>query len=67
METEREKVLPFVIGPHTSNVPSEVEQNSLEMACKELPTEPLAKVKYYFIWEIVISEYVLGNVIFTVV
>jgi hypothetical protein len=39
----------------------------LEMACKEMPTEPLAKVKYYFIWEIVISEYVLGNVIFTVV
>lgn len=49
METEREKLLPFVIGRHTSNALSEVEENGLEMACKGLPTEPLAKVKYYFI------------------
>jgi hypothetical protein len=48
METAREKVLPFVIGPHISNILSEAEQTTLEMACKELPTEPLAKVKYYF-------------------
>jgi hypothetical protein len=50
METEREKVLPFVICPHSSKILSEAEQNSLEMSCKELPTEPLAKVKYYFTW-----------------
>jgi hypothetical protein len=49
METEREKLLPFVIGPHTSTALSEVEENGLEMACKGLPTEPLAKVKYYII------------------
>jgi hypothetical protein len=49
METEKEKVLPFVMGPHTSNILSEAEQDTLETACKEEPTEPLAKVKYYFI------------------
>lgn len=49
METEREKVLPFVTGPHTSTILSQVEEDNLEMAYKEVPKEPLAKVIYYLI------------------
>lgn len=44
METEREKVLPFVTGPHASNILSQEEQDNLEVAYKEVPKEPLAKV-----------------------
>ncbi|XP_023704151.1 dynein regulatory complex subunit 2 isoform X2 [Cryptotermes secundus] len=43
METEREKVLPFVTSPHTSTILSQVEQDHLETAYKEVPKEPLAK------------------------
>lgn len=49
METEREKVLPFATGLHTSAILSQVEQDTLEMAYKEVPTEPLAKVIYYHV------------------
>jgi hypothetical protein len=49
METEREKVLPFVASPHTSTILSQVEQDNLEMAYKEVPKEPLAKVICYLV------------------
>lgn len=49
METEREKVLPFVASPHTSTILSQVEQDNLETAYKEVPKEPLAKVIYYLV------------------
>jgi hypothetical protein len=49
METEREKVLPFVASPQTSTILSQVEEDNLEMAYKEVPKEPLAKVMYYIV------------------
>jgi hypothetical protein len=49
METEREKVLPFVTAPHISAILSQVEQDDLETAYKEEPKEPLAKVIYYLV------------------
>jgi hypothetical protein len=49
METEREKVLPFITGPHTSTILSQAEENSLEIAYEEVPKEPLAKVIYCLI------------------
>jgi hypothetical protein len=42
-------VLPFATGLHTSAILSQVEQDTLEMAYKEVPTEPLAKVIYYHV------------------
>jgi hypothetical protein len=46
METEREKVLPFFTDLHASAILSQAEQDTLEMAYKEVPKEPLAKVIY---------------------
>lgn len=44
METEREKVLPFVTCLPTSAILNQAEQDTLEMAYKDIPREPLAKV-----------------------
>lgn len=44
METEREKVLPFVTCLPTSAILNQAEQDTLEMAYKAIPREPLAKV-----------------------
>ena len=44
METEHEKVLPFVTGPDTSELLTQNEKDDLAISYKELPKEPLAEV-----------------------
>lgn len=48
METEEEKVLPF----YASSLAKE-EQEDVEAAVLEPPSQPLAEVKYYFIYSFV--------------
>ncbi|KAJ9596921.1 hypothetical protein L9F63_012046 [Diploptera punctata] len=43
METEREKVLPFVTCPDASQMFTQKEKDNLEITYKEIPKEPLAK------------------------